>query len=136
MATTRTGLTTAAVVLAAGLGLTACAGGTPDTTPTTTATVVTPSPTPGPVVTDEQAAALCTDLEAQLSNWRVQGATVGRGGLNILVQTWAARYGLNGVVISNRSIVDTATTDSCSDIRDQVVRILDIPDLASGLVGL
>ncbi|CCQ16100.1 putative uncharacterized protein [Rhodococcus sp. AW25M09] len=100
--------------------------------PTTT---VTTTPVEA-VITDAQKQQLCTDLEAQLSNWRVQGPTLGRGGLNILVQTWAAQSGvINLQVVQNRAIVDDITQDTCSDVRDEAIRSLDIPDLASGLVG-
>ena len=136
--TMRHGLAAAGVLAAATVALASCAGGTDTTSPsTTTAAPTTTTAAPAtPTVSEDQAQSLCTDLEAQLSNWRVQGPTVGRGGLNILVQTWAARYGLNAAVIQNRGIVDTAATDSCADVRSQVVDILEIPDLASGLVGL
>ncbi|MBY6540670.1 hypothetical protein HQ325_18535 [Rhodococcus sp. BP-349] len=135
----RHGLAAAGVLAAAAVTLTSCAGGTDTIAPSTTtaAPTTTTSAAPAtPTVSEDQAQSLCTDLEAQLSNWRVQGPTVGRGGLNILVQTWAARYGLNAAVIQDRAIVDTAATDACSDVRSQVVDILEIPDLASGLVGL
>ena len=87
-------------------------------------------------MTSDQAETLCRDLEAQLSNWRTQGPTLGRGGLNILVQTWAAQYGLNAAVVQNRAIVDDATEETCGDVRSQAIDLLEIPDLASGLVGL
>ncbi|MDQ1201122.1 hypothetical protein [Rhodococcus sp. SORGH_AS_0303] len=135
----RHGLAAAGVLAAATVTLTSCAGGTDTTTASTTTaapTTTTSAAAATPTVSEDSAQSLCTDLEAQLSNWRVQGPTVGRGGLNILVQTWAARYGLNAAVIQNRGIVDTAATDACSDVRSQVVDILEIPDLASGLVGL
>ncbi|MDV8023983.1 hypothetical protein [Rhodococcus sp. IEGM 1330] len=100
--------------------------------PTTTVT----APPADAVITDAQKQQLCTDLEAQLSNWRVQGPTLGRGGLNILVQTWAAQSGvINLQVVQNRAIVDDITTETCSDVRDEAIRSLDIPDLAAGLVG-
>ena len=106
-------------------------------TTTTIAPTTTVTATPAEaVITDAQKQQLCTDLEAQLSNWRVQGPTIGRGGLNILVQTWAAQSGvINLQVVQNRAIVDEITTDTCSDVRDEAIQALDIPDLASGLVG-
>ncbi|MGF0312562.1 hypothetical protein [Rhodococcus sp. IEGM1428] len=104
---------------------------------TTVAPTTTVTTTPAEaVITDAQKQQLCTDLEAQLSNWRVQGPTLGRGGLNILVQTWAAQSGvINLQVVQNRAIVDDVTKETCSDVRDEAIRSLDIPDLASGLVG-
>lgn len=114
-----------------------------DTTNTGSSSTTTVAPTPtvtappaGAAITDAQKQQLCTDLEAQLSNWRVQGPTLGRGGLNILVQTWAAQSGvINLQVVQDRAIVDDITTETCSDVRDEAIRSLDIPDLASGLVG-
>ncbi|WP_415976404.1 hypothetical protein [Rhodococcus sp. 077-4] len=118
----------------------ACSTGTTNTgssSTTTLAPTTTVTATPAnAAITDAQKQQLCTDLEAQLSNWRVQGPTLGRGGLNILVQTWAAQSGvINLQVVQNRAIVDDITTETCSDVRDEAIRSLDIPDLASGLVG-
>lgn len=109
--------------------------GSSSTTTTAPSTTVTTTPVEA-AVTDAQKQQLCTDLEAQLSNWRVQGPTLGRGGLNILVQTWAAQSGvINLQVVQNRALVDDITKETCSDVRDEAIRSLDIPDLASGLVG-
>ena len=109
--------------------------GSSSTTTLAPTTTVTATPA-NAAITDAQKQQLCTDLEAQLSNWRVQGPTLGRGGLNILVQTWAAQSGvINLQVVQNRAIVDDITTETCSDVRDEAIRSLDIPDLASGLVG-
>lgn len=146
--TTRRGTTSiaarSAVALAGAAALItlvgACSTATDNTGSSSTTTVAptttiasTPAET---VITDAQKQQLCTDLQAQLSNWRVQGPTLGRGGLNILVQTWAAQSGvINLQVVQNRTIVDDVTEETCSDVRDEAIRSLDIPDLASGLVG-
>ncbi|MCJ0893424.1 hypothetical protein MTX35_11475 [Rhodococcus sp. ARC_M12] len=119
---------------------TACSTDTTNTGSSSTTTVAPTTTVTAPpadaVITDAQKQQLCTDLEAQLSNWRVQGPTLGRGGLNILVQTWAAQSGvINLQVVQNRAIVDEITTETCSEVRDEAIRSLDIPDLASGLVG-
>ncbi|MFC7958439.1 hypothetical protein [Rhodococcoides kroppenstedtii] len=135
---TRVGLALAATALC----VTACgSGGTSDPAESTTSsaaatTTSTTAATATATVTSDQAETLCRDLEAQLSNWRTQGPTLGRGGLNILVQTWAAQYGLNAAVVQNRAIVDDATEETCGDVRSQAIDLLEIPDLASGLVGL
>ncbi|KAA0023188.1 hypothetical protein FOY51_11305 [Antrihabitans cavernicola] len=85
---------------------------------------------------NEAAKKLCSDIEAQLSDWRVQGPTLGKPGLNILVQTWAAQNGLiNAQIVRDRTIIDKITTDNCADTRQQAIEALNIPDLASGLVG-
>lgn len=104
---------------------------------TTTAPAVTTTAAPAqPTLDDAQKERLCTDLEAQLSNWRVQGPTIGRGGLNILVQTWAAQSGvINLQVVQNRALVDEVASETCPQVRDDAIAALDIPDLASGLVG-
>ncbi|MBY6367316.1 hypothetical protein [Rhodococcoides corynebacterioides] len=134
---TRVGLALAATSLC----VAACGSGGSDPAPadssttapsSTTSTAATATTT----VTSDQAETLCRDLEAQLSDWRTQGPTLGRGGLNILVQTWAAQYGLNAAVVQNRAIVDDATEETCGDVRSQAIDLLEIPDLATGLVGL
>lgn len=131
----------AAAVIAA-TSIAACAGDPapstePTSAPTAPATTTAAPPPAGPTITDQQAQTLCSDLEQQLSDWRLQGPTLGRGGLNILVQNWAAASGsINIAVLQDRSIVDTVTIDTCPDVRTQAVELLDIPDLASGLVGL
>ena len=135
---TRVGLALAATALC----VTACgSGGTSDPAESTTSsaaatTTSTTAASATATVTSDQAETLCRDLEAQLSNWRTQGPTLGRGGLNILVQTWAAQYGLNAAVVQNRALVDDATEETCGDVRSQAIDLLEIPDLASGLVGL
>lgn len=87
-------------------------------------------------VTEAQAADLCERLESQLQPWRTYTPSVGRGGLNILVGEWA---GINGVdllaLASDRSRIDAITSAQCSDVREEAVTALEIPDLASGLVG-
>lgn len=135
----------AAAVLgaAAVVGLAACGtdsantGSSASLTTTTTAPVTTTdAAAAGDTITDQQKQQLCTDLGEQLQEWRIQGPTLGRGWLNIVVQTWAAQSGvINLQVVQNRSIIDDITIDNCSDVRDEALRSLDIPDLASGLVG-
>ncbi|MBD0324277.1 MAG: hypothetical protein ICV72_12965 [Aldersonia sp.] len=111
---------------------------TPTTSPSVETGDVTPSPTNEgtPGVPDAAAQALCSSIEAELSNWRVQGSTIGRGGLNIVVQTWAAQNGtVNIDVLRDRAMVDNITVANCPDVRQQAIELLAIPDLASGLVG-
>jgi hypothetical protein len=107
---------------------------TSTTTAPSEATTTTAVPAVG--ITDQQKQQLCTDLGEQLQEWRIQGPTLGRGGLNIVVQTWAAQSGaINLQVVQNRAIVDEITMENCSDVRQEAMTSLDIPDLASGLVG-
>lgn len=133
-------LTGAAAVLAA---VGACST---DSATTGSASSLTPSTTVAPTtttpavladgITDQQKQQLCSDLGEQLQEWRIQGPTLGRGGLNIVVQTWAAQSGvINLQVIQNRGIVDEITTENCADVRTEALQSLDLPDLASGLVG-
>ena len=79
---------------------------------------------------------LCSSIEAELSNWRVQGPTLGKPGLNLVVQSWAAENGtINIEVLRNRALIDTVTVAACPEVRQQALELLEIPDLASGLVG-
>lgn len=106
------------------------------TSTTTAAPTTTAETSAAGGITDQQKQQLCTDLGEQLQEWRIQGPTLGRGGLNIVVQTWAAQSGvINLQVVQNRAIVDDITIENCPDVRDEAMRSLDIPDLASGLVG-
>ncbi len=103
---------------------------TPTVSPTTTQPALADS------ISEQQRQQLCTDLGEQLQEWRIQGPTLGRGGLNIVVQTWAAQSGaINVQVARNRAVVDDITIAVCPDTRTEAMRSLDIPDLASGLVG-
>ncbi|MGA9874017.1 MAG: hypothetical protein WBQ44_23135 [Rhodococcus sp. (in: high G+C Gram-positive bacteria)] len=112
-------------------------GSSQSLTPTTSADLpATSQAAPAGAITDQQREQLCTDLGEQLQEWRIQGPTLGRGGLNIVVQTWAAQSGvINLQVVQNRAIVDEITSAQCPDVREEAMRSLDIPDLASGLVG-
>ncbi|TSE01092.1 hypothetical protein FOS14_04920 [Skermania sp. ID1734] len=104
----------------------------PPALPTTTAAAALP-----PNMTEAAAQNLCTSISAELSNWRVQGPTLGKPGLNIVVQTWAAHNGaVNLDVLRDRTLVDAATVATCPDIRAKAMEELQIPDLATALVGL
>ncbi|WP_241387102.1 hypothetical protein [Rhodococcus sp. CH91] len=86
--------------------------------------------------TEAQTADLCARMESQLSNWRTYTPSVGRGGFNILVGEWGAANGVDLVALAgDRNRIDAATSAHCPEVRDEAVRGLDIPDLASGLVG-
>lgn len=135
------------VVLAAGtVALAAivagCAG--VESTPAVDSTV---SPSPSAVadpgialvpgeVTEAQAIQLCTDLESQLQSWRTYTPTIGKTGLNGVVGTWIAKNNLSALdFLQDRARVDVITTAACPDIRQQAATALEIPDLASGLIG-
>ncbi|MFQ6399147.1 hypothetical protein ACLMAJ_37660 [Nocardia sp. KC 131] len=89
---------------------------------------------PAPTVSDASATQLCDMLRQELSNWRIQGGTLGKIGLNALVHEWALRNGgINGQVLADKAILDRTTTKSCSDVRQQAIEALGIPNLAAGL---
>ncbi|MGK8488153.1 hypothetical protein [Nocardia asiatica] len=135
-----------ASAMAAGISLVGCDDdGTetaPDTTMVTTlpgttqpTTSPTTSPTAGAEITSEAARQLCDMIQPELDNWRDQGSTVAKVSFNGTVQNWAARNELTDDVIKDKTIVDTVTTQTCPDVRQQALEVLDVPDLASGLVG-
>ncbi|RJO69326.1 hypothetical protein D5S18_30700 [Nocardia panacis] len=104
--------------------------------PTTTTGAAAPTPVkPGALQINDQAAGqLCDMIRPELSNWRVQGPTLGRLGYNIMVQDWAARNGgINLAVLADKPVIDRITTKSCSDVRSQAIDALQLTDLASGL---
>ncbi|MEV6430146.1 hypothetical protein [Nocardia sp. NPDC051463] len=73
-------------------------------------------------------------LRQELSNWRIQGGTLGRIGLNALVHEWALRNGaINSQVLADKAIIDRTTTKACPDVRQQAIDALGLSDLASGL---
>ena len=62
--------------------------------------------------------------------------TLGKGGLNTIVITWATQNGINLLDLAqNRESIDAATSAACPDVRTGAISALEIPDLASGLVG-
>lgn len=133
-------------VAAAMIGvLGACAPGTaPDPTASSTTTAPasvsgqnpsTPAVGPGGV-TEAQAADLCTRIEGQLQNWRTYTPSMSKPGLNLLVGEWAAANGVDLIaLVRDRARVDTITSEQCADVRQEALTALEIPDLASALVG-
>lgn len=135
----RSSLLIAGVLAAA--ALTACGS---ESAPTGSATSTTTSATPGtttgrttpasPEISDAAGTQLCDMIRPELSNWRIQGGTLGKIGLNALVHEWALRNGgINAAVLGDKAIIDRTTTKSCPDVRQQAIEALGIPDLASGL---
>jgi hypothetical protein len=128
----------------AAAALTACGSGsnpTGSSGSTTGSASATSAPTgssgakPGsPQISDAAATQLCDMIRPELSNWRVQGPTLGRIGLNALVHEWALRNGgINGQVLADKPIIDRITTKSCADVHQQAIEALELSDLASGL---
>ncbi|GAB2653706.1 hypothetical protein ABI214_24300 [Prescottella soli] len=87
-------------------------------------------------VTATQAAQLCSDMEAQLQNWRTYTPTLGKGGLNTVVISWATANGMDLVKLAgDRGQIDTITTQQCPQVRQGALEALEIQNLASGLIG-
>ncbi|MEU2089802.1 hypothetical protein [Nocardia beijingensis] len=129
----------------AAAALTACGSDSgPAPTGSSSSTTVSATAAPGttsgrvtttsPEISDAAATQLCDMIRPELSNWRIQGGTLGKIGLNALVHEWALRNGgINGAVLADKPIVDRVTIKACPDVRQQAVEALGIPDLASGL---
>ncbi|NMM88168.1 hypothetical protein B2J88_28060 [Rhodococcus sp. SRB_17] len=123
--------------------LSGCAGGTTvspassgSTAPTTSAAANSATTAAPGTFTDAQVQQLCSDMEAELQNWRTVTPTLGKGGLNIVVGSWATANGINLLDLAqHRDRVDTAMAASCPQVRDGALYALEIPDLASGMVG-
>ncbi|MFC8530675.1 hypothetical protein [Nocardia sp. NPDC057227] len=129
------------------VALTACGGTTPAPTgsagsttsaPGSTTRSTGPAPTPGAAapltVPDAAATDLCNMLRPELSNFRVQGPTLGRIGLNALVHEWALRNGgINGQVLADKAVVDRTLTGACPDVHQQAIEALGLPNLAAGI---
>lgn len=135
-----------AAAIAGVVVLTACGGTT--TTPTGSAGSTTTAPsstggtapttTPGAAapltVPDAAATDLCDMIRPELSNFRVQGPTLGRIGLNALVHEWALRNGgINGQVLADKAVVDRTLTGACPDVHQQAIEALGLPNLAAGI---
>lgn len=110
-------------------------GGSGTTSATSSAAKTTgPASTGETAITDAVAAQLCGMIEPELSNFRVQGPTLGRFSLNAMVHEWALRNGgINGQVLADKAIVDRVTTGACPHVRTEALTALELPDLASGL---
>lgn len=139
----RAALLAAVAVTAA--ALTACGtSGDPNPTGSSDTTTSAPAPAtttpsattakPAPEVSDAAATALCDAIRPELSNFRVQGPTLGRVGLNLIVHPWGLQNGID--VLGDKSVVDTVTLKSCPDVHQQAIEALETPDLASIVVGL
>jgi len=106
------------------------------TTPESEPTTGTDTTDEAPVISPEAAQQLCDMIEPEIDNWREQGSTVAKVTFNGTVQNWAARNdGLNDDVIRDKNIVDEVTTKTCPDVRQQALDVLEVPDLASALIG-
>ncbi|WP_420881516.1 hypothetical protein [Rhodococcus sp. (in: high G+C Gram-positive bacteria)] len=87
-------------------------------------------------VTDAQATQLCSDIDEQLQSWRTYTPTIGKGGLNTVVISWATANGIDLLKLAgDRGQIDTITTAQCPQVRDGALYALEIPNLASALIG-
>ncbi|MEU1209963.1 hypothetical protein [Nocardia sp. NPDC005825] len=127
------GAALAAVALTAACGNTTTGSSQQSSGSPTTTSATAPS-TGAPLnISDDLAKQLCDMLRPQLSDWRVQGPTLGKVAFNATVVQWAVQ---NGLFLPNeRGVVDRVTTKSCSDVRDQTLSALEIPNMAAGLVA-
>ncbi len=93
------------------------------------------APPPQHTVSEQAAKDLCARVQGQLSNWRVQGPTIGsRPGVNILVREWAfANGGLDLVVKvqQDKTIIDNTMKSACADVHTEAVRTVEAPSLAA-----
>ncbi|WP_243655068.1 hypothetical protein [Nocardia alba] len=118
--------------------LTACAGTPPASTgtaaTTTSAAPTTAAPAGTLTISPSSAAQLCDMIRPELSNFRVQGPTLGRISLNAMVHDWGFRNGgINGHVLADKAMIDRVTTESCADVRTEALTALELPSLAAGL---
>ncbi|HLS75811.1 MAG TPA: hypothetical protein VK083_03330 [Nocardia sp.] len=136
----------AAGALVTGAALTGCSdddSGTDTTTVTvpsvevtTTETEPTTETEETPVISPEAAQQLCDMMGADIDTWRDQGSTVAKVTFNGTVQNWAARNeGLNDDVIRDKGIVDEVTSQTCPDVRQQALEVLEVSELADALLG-
>ena len=112
--------------------------GAPSTSASDNSSPSAPAPAEGlPTgINTEMAQSLCDDLGAQAQSMRTYTLTVGKVTLNGTVGTWSMRYNINLVDLAqNREKVDQILEVQCPDIRAEVIRALEIPDIASGLLG-
>lgn len=102
-----------------------------------------PSSAPAPAadglpsgVTAEMAQELCDDLSSQTQSMRTYTVTVGKVTLNGAVGAWAMKHNLNLVDLAqHREKVDQILETQCPSVRAEVMQALQLPDIASGLVG-
>ncbi|MFD9552130.1 hypothetical protein ACFWBG_32520 [Nocardia salmonicida] len=120
--------------------LTACGGvppastGSAGTTTSSAAAATTPAPAGTLTISPSSAVQLCDMIRPELSNFRVQGPTLGRISLNAMVHDWGLRNGgINGHILADKAMVDRVTTESCSDVRTEALTALELPSLAAGL---
>lgn len=87
-------------------------------------------------VTPDMAQNLCDDLAGQAQSMRTYTPTIGKVTLNTTVGTWSMKYNLNLVDIAQHpEKIDQVLEAQCPTVRADVISALQIPDIASGLLG-
>ncbi len=117
--------------------LTACGGVQPapsGSAATTTSAAATTTPAGTLTISPSSATQLCDMIKPELSNFRVQGPTLGRISLNAMVHDWGLRNGgINGHILADKAMIDRVTTESCPEVRTEALTALELPSLAAGL---
>ncbi|MEV6768489.1 hypothetical protein AB0N05_07625 [Nocardia sp. NPDC051030] len=54
---------------------------------------------------------------------------------NGTVQNWAAKNGVNVAVMRDRAVIDKVTRETCPEVRESAIQALQVPDLATALIG-
>ncbi|NEW37595.1 hypothetical protein GV794_05505 [Nocardia cyriacigeorgica] len=124
----RAGLAVGVILAAAMLG--ACSDDSGDDRPPD------PDPPAPEQVSPVAAEQLCEMILVDIGSWQEHGPTVGRISFEGYVRAWTAEYeNFDAVIIRDHSFVDTMTIQYCPEVRERALDALELPDLASGLVG-
>ncbi|WP_254205708.1 hypothetical protein [Nocardia alni] len=102
------------------------------TTPTSTSSASQADPS------DSAGQSLCDQIKPQLSDWDVQGPTLGGAALNITVHQWALGNGglpMSARVLADKGMIDRITIKNCPDIRTRALQALNLQSFASGILG-
>ncbi|WP_137723745.1 hypothetical protein [Prescottella subtropica] len=108
------------------------------TAPQVQPTAGTPAPSSGNTlgVSGEQVTQLCSDIDGQLQSWRTYTPTIGKAGLNTAVVSWATANGVDLLKLAgDRGQVDTIMSEQCPQVHDGALYALEVPTLASALIG-
>lgn len=105
-----------------------------------TSTATSPSSTDAPAGREAILAAmpaLCRKIDSQLQDWRVQGATLGRGALNLTVTQWVIDEKVDAATFGrDLGIVDEGMKKSCPEVRDGARSALHLENIVDGLFQL
>jgi hypothetical protein len=115
--------------------------GSPGTSPQASDSTLTTQPpatttTTSQLVSGDETQQLCDQIKGALPDWRIQTPSLTHPALNVLVQTWGIQHGVTADIVGNRKIIDDITEEQCADTRNEALSALELPDFASGLIGL